>query len=396
MTFAIMRAMALTLLRDRGALLMTFVLPPLLFVLFAAVFAGTGGEASTIKVATGRASEAPAAETFLAALGRAADVELTRVAPDAVADKVAEGAADVGLVVRGDPSAATDKPPLLIVTDAGRNVAAAILAARIQRLFTEDLPGLAMRRVASQIEILTGPFTPEQKARLEASVARAPELVAQGGAELMERQSVPRLRAEPGVSYYAGAIAMLFLLFSAVQGAASLVDERRSGVFDRIVMGRGGVAALVAGKLAFLLLQGLALLAVLFAVAQLVYGVHVLQHFGPFLAVCIAASAAAAGVALPLAAVARTRQQAQTLSTFAVLLLSAVGGSMVPRFLMPGWLQQAGIVTPTAWGIEAFQDVLWRGADLPALVPGLAVLVAFGAIGGALTLWLIRRQVRLA
>ncbi|MFG1346438.1 ABC transporter permease [Xanthobacter autotrophicus DSM 431] len=396
MTAAIMRAMALTLLRDRGALMMTFVLPPLLFVLFAAVFSGTGGEASTIKVAAARATEAPAAEAFLEALGKAADVELARVTPDEVTARVSDGTADVGLIVRGDLSAATDKPPIVLVTDAARNVAAAILAARIQRLFTEDLPGMAMRRVAAQIGILVGPFTPEQQARLEASVARAPELVAQGGAELMERQPLPRLRGEPGVTYYAGAIAMLFLLFSAVQGAASLVDERRSGVFDRIVMGRGGVAALVAGKLAFLLLQGLALSAVLFAVAQLVYGVHVVQHLGTFIAVSAAASAAAAGVALPLAAAARTRQQAQTLSTFAVLLLSAVGGSMVPRFLMPAWLQQAGIITPTAWGIEAFQDALWRGAALPALLPGLAVLLAYGVAGGALTLWLIRRQVRLA
>ncbi|QRG05243.1 ABC transporter permease [Xanthobacter dioxanivorans] len=396
MTFAIMRAMAITLLRDRGALLMTFVLPPLLFILFAAVFAGTGGETSTIKVAAARETDAPAAETFLAALGRAADVALVRATPQAVSGLVADGTVDVGLIVRGDLSGATDKPPLVLLTDPARGVAAAILSARIQRLFTDELPGMAIRRVASQMQVLTGPFTPEQQERLDASVARAPELVAQGGAELMERQPVARLRAEPGVSYYAGAIAMLFLLFSAVQGAASLVDERRSGVFDRIVMSRGGVGALVAGKLGFLVLQGLALAAVLFTVAQVIYGVHVVQHLGTFLAVAAAASAAAAGVALPLAAVARTRQQAQTLSTFAVLLLSAVGGSMVPRFLMPDWLQQLGVLTPTAWGIEAFQDALWRGAGLAALLPGLAVLLGYAVLGGALTLWLIRRQVRLA
>ncbi|MFS8038695.1 ABC transporter permease [Xanthobacter sp. AM11] len=393
---AVMRAMALTLMRDRGALMMTFVLPPLLFVLFAAVFAGTGGESATIKVAAARASDAPSAEAFLAALARAPDVEVARVAPDAVAVKVADGSADVGLVVRGDVAAATATPPLLLVTDPARTVAAAILSARIQRLFTDELPGMAISRVAAQIEVLVGPFTPEQRTRLADSVARAPQLVKESGAELMARQSVARRQVEPAVSYYAGAIAMLFLLFSAVQGAASLVDERRSGVFDRIVMTRGGVAALVGGKLAFLVLQGLALSAVLFAVAQVVYGVHVVQHLGPFLAVAAAASAAAAGIALPLAAAARTRQQAQTLSTFAVLLLSAVGGSMVPRFLMPDWLQQAGNLTPTAWGIEAFQGALWRGDSLAALLPSLAILLAYAAAGGALTLWLIRRQVRLA
>ena len=396
MMIAIVRAMALTLMRDRGALLMTFVLPPVLFVLFAAVFAGTGGEASSIKVAAAQATDAPAARMLLDALARAPDVHLTPVAPEEVAKRVADGSADVGLIVRADVSAASDKPPLVIITDAGRNVAAALLAARIQRLFTEDLPGLAMRRVAGQIEVLVGPFSAEQKARLDDSVARAPELVAQGGADLMERQPLASRRAEPGVSYYAGAIAMLFLLFAAVQGAASLVDERRSGVFDRIVMSRGGVLALVGGKLAFLILQGLALTAVLFAVAQAVYGVDVLENFWTFATVAVAASASAAGIALPLAAVSRTRQQAQTLSTFAVLLLSAVGGSMVPRFLMPEWLQHAGVLTPTAWGIEAFQGALWRGEGMATLAPSLLILLGWAATGAAVTLWFIRRQVRLA
>lgn len=396
MIAAIMRAMALTLMRDRGALTMTFVLPAVLFMLFAAVFAGTGGEASLVKVAAARATDAPSAQLFVDVLDRAPDIALTLVAPDEVAARVADGSADVGLVVRGDVAAVTDKPPLLIVSDQARNVAAALLSARIQRVFNEDLPGLAIRRVAGQIEVLVGPFSAGQQDRLERSIAKAPELVADGGANLIERQPLPGRRLEPTVSYYAGAIAMLFLLFSAVQGAAGLVEERRTGVFDRVVMARGGTTALVAGKLGFLVLQGLALSAVLFAVAQLVYGVHVVKHLGTFAAVATAASAAAAGVALPIAAAARTRQQAATFSNFTVLLLSAVGGSMVPRFLMPEWLQQMGGVTPTAWGIEAFQGALWRGEALAELAPALGVLLAYALAGALLTLWLIRRQVRLA
>lgn len=393
---AIMRAMALTLMRDKGALTMTFVLPAVLFMLFAAVFAGTGGETSLVKVAAARATDAPSAQLLLDALDRAPDITLIAVSPEAVAARVADGSADVGLVVRGDVGAVTDRPPLLIVSDQARNIAAALLSARIQRVFTEDLPGLAIRRVAGQIEVLVGPFSSEQQDRLERSIDKAPQLVADGGATLIERQPLPGRRTEPTVSYYAGAIAMLFLLFSAVQGAAGLVDERRTGVFDRVVMARGGAAALVVGKLGFLVLQGLALSGVLFAVAQLVYGVHVVAHLGPFAVVATAASAAAAGIALPIAAAARTRQQAATFSNFTVLLLSAVGGSMVPRFLMPEWLQQVGGVTPTAFGIEAFQGALWRGETLGQLAPALGVLFAYAVAGAVLTLWLIRRQVRLA
>ncbi|MDQ0506585.1 ABC transporter permease [Xanthobacter agilis] len=396
---AIMGAMALTLLRDRGALAMTFVLPPLLFLLFAAIFSGAGGDAGALKVAAARLTPAPAAEAFLDALAAAPDTTLRLVtgadAAARVEAQVRDGRADVGLLVRDDPGIVTPASPLVIVADPGRAVAAALLMARIQTLFTTVLPGMALSRVAGQVQVLVGPFSPEQARRLKEAVARAPELVAGGGAELMARQSVEPAQGQPAVTYYAGAIALLFLLFSAVQGAASLVEERRSGVFDRILMTRGGIGALVAGKFAFLLLQGLALLAVLFAVAQLVYGVDAAGHLWSWLVVSVAAAAAAAGVALPLAAASRTRQQAQTLSTFVVLLLSAVGGSMAPRFLMPEWLQRLGDLTPTAWGIEAYQDALWRGAPLDTLLPALAVLLAYGAAGALLSFWLLRRAARL-
>lgn len=397
---AVMGAMVLTLLRDRGALVMTFVLPPLLFLLFAAIFSGAGGETAALKVAAARLTPAPNAIALMEALAASPDTTLELIAgADAetqVTASVRDGRADVGLLVREDPGIATKAPPLLLITDPGRAVAGALLSARIQKLMTSAVPGMALSRVAGQIQILVGPFTPAQSERLAEAVAHARELVSNSGAELMAQRMVQPAVAQPAVTYYAGAVALMFLLFAAVQGAASLVEERRSGIFDRIVMTQGGVGALVTGKFVFLVLQGLALLAVLFTVAQLLYGVDVSGHLISWIAVSLASAIAAAGVALALAAACRTRQQAQTLSTFAVLLLSAVGGSMAPRFLMPDWLQRLGDLTPTAWGIEAYQAALWRGAPLEALTPALAVLLAYGAVGGLATFWLLNRAARMA
>jgi ABC-2 type transport system permease protein len=132
---------------------------------------------------------------------------------------------------------------------------------------------------------------------------------------------------------------------------------------------------------------------VIFATAQIVYGVGVLDHLGPWLATTLAASAASGGLALALVALCRTREQAQMLATFVILILAAIGGSMVPRFLMPPWLQTLGWWTPHAWVIDAYQGLLWRDAGPSELYKAWLVLLLIGA-GGFAIAQLAARRVR--
>ena len=118
------------------------------------------------------------------------------------------------------------------------------------------------------------------------------------------------------------------------------------------------MAPVVTGKFLFLSAQTVVQAAAIFATAQIVYGVQVTEHLGLWLVTTAAASVCSGGLALGLVAVCRTREQAQMLSTFVILILAAVGGSMVPRFLMPPWLQALGWFTPHAWVIDAYQGLL--------------------------------------
>jgi ABC-2 type transport system permease protein len=245
-------------------------------------------------------------------------------------------------------------------------------------------PDVLLTRALRDLAPAIGPLTQDQRDTVAIATdqaAREPGKTPRT-APLFARQDVLGARKGGGnIAYYAGAVTILFSLFAATHGALTLLDERRAGIADRILAGPAGMGPVVTGKLAFLIVQAAAQAALIFATAQIVYGVAVLPHLGLWLVTTAATAVASAGLTLGLVSLCRTREQAQMLSTFVTLILAAVGGSMAPRFLMPPWLQSLSWFTPHAWVIDAYQGLLWRDEGASALYKPWIVLTLIGVVG---------------
>jgi ABC-2 type transport system permease protein len=392
--------MLLGLVRDRAALAMSFLLPAIFFLIFATIFSGATGEQLRLKIAIADEVRSEASMRLIDAL-RADPALLPTGDEDLNGEQVRalvrHGTADAGIIVRqGGESLESvggfGAAPILIVTDPVRGVAAPMLTGQVQKAYFNALPDLALGSVVGLMEDEFLELTEEQREEVALGLQDLREESAEAAADgretgwgfqdLVEREDVVgRSAAQNHVAYYAGGVAVLFLLFSAVHGAITLLEEKDSGILDRLLAGPGSTKVLVNGKFLFLTVQGFVQIAVIFVIAWMIHGVDLPGHVGPWALTTLAASAAAAGIALSLATVCRTRRQAQTLANIAILVLSAIGGSMVPRFFMPPLLQDLGWITPNTWALEAYTSIFWRDEPVSALIVPWAALIMAAAVG---------------
>ena len=363
MISAIFKIMWLRLWRDKGALILAFILPGFIFAIFAAIFSNASGGSLDLRVSMAVTSEAPASIAFAKDIESKADFTLTtneNWSEEIIKERVRLGQDDVGLVINGDITK-TNTQAISIIKDPSREIAATVLMGQVRQIMAE----------ASDVN------TPEIFTQVSALPDNADSNI-----------------TDQSVTYYIGATAILFLLFSAMQGAAISLDERKSGISDRLLVGPAGAIAMLTGKFLFLTLIGTIQAAIIVAVGYFAFSVPVTDHLPALALACLGSAALASAIALFVASLSGSAAQMNTVSTFIVLLFSAIGGSMVPRFMMPDWLQSLGRFTPNHWGIEAFYGILARGQSAFDLIHVWGILFGGAALLLLLAAFISHRMMR--
>jgi ABC-2 type transport system permease protein len=111
-----------------------------------------------------------------------------------------------------------------------------------------------------------------------------------------------------------------------------------------------------------------------------VFHVDLFGHIPGFVVMGLCTAVAVAAFGMLLASLCHTRAQLGAVSTLLILIMSSVGGSMFPRYLMPPAMQKAGLLTINAWAIDGFTKVFWRDQPVTALWPQVSVLLAIGIV----------------
>jgi ABC-2 type transport system permease protein len=184
-----------------------------------------------------------------------------------------------------------------------------------------------------------------------------------------------------------GGWAMMFLLFSLTAAATSLFDEKKAGIYQRLLSAPVRRTHILWSKYLFGMLLGLVQLITLFVTGRVLFGIDITSNLGNLLLICLAASTACVAFGMLLAAVAPTSSSASGLGTFLILTMSAIGGAWFPTSFMPEFIQHLSKLTIVYWSIEGFIQVLWANCTTLELLPTLAILFGIATLVNAFSVW---------
>jgi len=398
----------MNLKRDRVAQALTFLLPILFFSIFASVFGGRGGDSTPrVSVAVADEDRSEFSGRVIAALQKE---KALRLRVDGDNGSVLDRAAAEGLVRNGDVPVAivipkgigesfgqlgfsSSGPPIQMLADPSDPIAPQMVQGLLQKVVMTAAPDLVMQGGMKQFEKHAGALTPEQRKAVDEWI---PTLKADAGGTTggggtggsggmgiaVTVVDVMRNDDRKGslISFYAAGIGVMFLLFSSVGGAGgALLEEAESGTLERLLSTNIGMTGVLVGKWLFLSLIGFAQLTVMFLWGRVAFGLPLFSHIPGFVVMTVVTAAAAAALGLVLASLARTRAQLSGFSTILILTMSALGGSMFPRFLMSETMQKMGLLTFNGWALDGYLKVFWRNAAVWELWPQVLVLSVLGA-----------------
>jgi len=426
--FSIVRTALIALKRDRASLALSFILPIAFFSIFAVIFGGQHDSTPKIKVIVVDEDQSRASQELVRGLKREGSLRVSTAPP--ATGKNAKPLPDYTAATAEDAVKAGDAPVALIIpkgfgqhpiafgpgnegseiellNDQSDMIAPQMVAGLLQKAAMTAMPAALAEQGMKYTDEYVGGLTPEQHKRMQADLDALKKIEdendasgsgAAGGSSkddgfggiiaVKSRSVVGENKRNPTVSFYAAAIGVMFLLFTASGSAGSLLDEQESGALDRVLSSRVTMTRLLAGKLTFNTLLAFVQLTVMFLWAWMVFKVDLPGHLPGFAVMGIFTAFAVAAFGILLASICHTRAQLGALSTLLILMMSSIGGSMFPRYLMPESIQKAGLFTINAWAIDGFTKVFWRDMPVTDLWPQVSVLAAVG-----IALFVIARRV---
>ena len=409
--------------KDSPAVILTFVVPIILIMIFGSIFGGNGGSLGKIPIILVNESSSPVAKLIESKLDTSSTLQIVKQHSQEGSNELANFTDSTAkqFVKEGRFSAAVIMPKDFFTDtsssvkfkfyyDPKDQIESGIIQGTIQQTIMTQIPRLMpvlMERQSAKIigqdsaKLFNSEFSKvigkyfnvpsnmvaealtkvdEQSLMDTSSEAKKNTAFMRSMVRFDQEQVVGTELSNPGMARTVGGWAVMFLLFSLTGASVSLFEEKQEGTLKRLLCMPVKRSQVLWSKYIYTCLLGIVQLLVLFIFAWLIYDVDIFANFFNLMIVIIASSLAAVAFGMIITSFAKSLGQASGISTLLILVMSAVGGSWFPVTLLPSWMQTISKFTITYWSVDAFLQVLWRQVSFSGIAMHVFVLLSIAFI----------------
>ncbi len=381
--------------KDRTAVLLSLLLPIVLITIFALMYGGIGKKEKSRPLSllfTDQDNTELSKEVFTS-LNNQDGIQLFTKSYDEAADLIKKGKNSAVLVLyKGfqDSVEAGNKAPMELFYDEAKEIEMGLL----QQALWSNLFGITMKKgikgkVNTWIKEKNPNLADAELLDIQAQVEEQFSDFEQSedSENLEENSNLPMTaivsedkNGNLGLIQAIAGVAIMMLLFSVSGSGASLLKEKEDGTFRRLLVSPISPSSILYGKMLSTLFMAVLQLTVMFLYSWLVLGLDIFINLPALILMILSAAIACTSFGIFMASICKSRKQVESLSTLVILVISALGGSMMPLIFMPEIMHKLAVVSVNYWAIEGFFDIFWRQLPLSEIYPKMLVLLGIGAI----------------
>jgi len=399
-----------TWLRDPAALGVLLGMPVVLILILGSAFGGLGGDGGMVgqvaivnqDVAAVAEDENDVASEIVTMLSDNEDIaaifEVTvREDAEEVRAEVEQGDLIAALIVPAgfnDSVSSAEPVELEVLKDPGSELSANIWESIVRSIAIELSRVSVVAQTAGQA---AGTAAQEQalppqvvQAVVGAAIEAATADDAESPVTIEVVEATKDVKEVTPLDYYSLSMTSMFLLFGAMFGSFSFITERREQTMSRLLSTPTPRSSFVGGKMLGIMLLGLIQFGVLYAYTSLMMRVNWGESVAGTWLVAGAEIAAATGLAVLIASIAKTERGAGGVGPLLIQIMALTGGAFFQLSILPPWLQPVRYFSVVGWALVGFQKVQLEGAGPADLLIEIGALLAFAVVFFGIGVWRLR------
>ena len=275
--------------------------------------------------------------------------------------------------------------PLVLISDPG-NTASLSIEREISRVATRLANAALTARIIA--DSTSGKaFTPAMEDALTAWQT-PPISIRVTQSELIEVQD----SATMSLAHTAPGMMLQFAIASLLTSAQILVNERKTRSLQRLMTTKTARWQILAGHFLAISTMLFMQFTLLIAFGQLVLGLDYLRLPFATLFMALASTACLAALGLLIGTLAKTDEQAIIFSLIPMFLFAGLGGAWVPLEFTGDVFKAIGHLTPVAWGMDGFKNIIARGLGWESVTVPVLALFGYGILFFTIAAWLFSRS----